>query len=233
MLPAFVGVDQSDLEAFAREAHAERESDVAATADDDDVECQHCRIVSATPERPAPAAGPIGVLRWPLVPIVSPNVRLRVPEHFEVGEHSIVDDFCYFSTRVRIGDWSHVATGCSVSGGPDRQFTLGDYSSLSAGVRVWCTSNDFVNDVITIGAVPGLAGDVSFGDYTGVGANAVVMPQNAVPDGVAIGALSFVPADFEFEPWTVYAGVPIRPLRTRNREAVLAQVRQLSSRASE
>jgi acetyltransferase-like isoleucine patch superfamily enzyme len=158
------------------------------------------------------------------VPIVSPNVRIRVEEHFEVGEHSIVDDFCYFSTRVRIGDWTHIATGCSVAGGRDRTFSIGDFSSLSAGVRIWCTSNDFVNDAIMIGAATGITGDVSLGDHSGVGANSVVLPRNEIPEGVAIGALSLVPPEFSFEPWTVYAGIPIAPLKPRNRENVLLQV---------
>ena len=49
-------------------------------------------------------------------PIVSPNVRVRYPDTFEVGEHSIVDDYCYFATRVRIGACSHVANNCSTGG---------------------------------------------------------------------------------------------------------------------
>jgi len=44
-------------------------------------------------------------------PIVSPHVRIRHPEYFEIGEYSIVDDFSYFSTRVRIGRCSHIASG--------------------------------------------------------------------------------------------------------------------------
>ena len=69
-----------------------------------------------------------------MTPLVSPNVRIRHPDLFEIGEHSIVDDFCYFSTRVRIGVCSHIASGCSIAGGRARQFTLGDYCSLSSGV---------------------------------------------------------------------------------------------------
>jgi acetyltransferase-like isoleucine patch superfamily enzyme len=150
-----------------------------------------------------------------------------------VGDHSIVDDYCYFSTRVRIGFGSHVANGCSIAGGVDRQFVLGDYSSLSAGVKVWCTSDDFVNDVVAI-CPPGIkenliAGDVTIGDYTAVGANSVVMPKNAIPEGVAIGALSFVPAGFAFEPWSVYAGVPIRHLGKRNEANVRSQVARLDA----
>jgi carbonic anhydrase/acetyltransferase-like protein (isoleucine patch superfamily) len=163
------------------------------------------------------------------VPIVSPNIRLRVEEHFEIGDNSIVDDYCYFSTKVRIGDWTHIATGCSVAGGRERTFSIGDFCSLSAGVRVWCTSNDFVN-AIMIGAAPGIAGDVSIGDHCGVGANSVVMPRNEIPEGVAIGALSFVPPEFSFEPWMVYAGIPVARIKPRNRDSVLRQVERFLSR---
>jgi acetyltransferase-like isoleucine patch superfamily enzyme len=167
-------------------------------------------------------------------PIISPNVRIRCPEHFIVGADSIIDDFCYFSTRVRVGRCSHVATGCSVAGGAERTFELGDMSSLSAGVRVWCSSDDFAEDLVTLipaGIEPFkvrlISGDVTISHYTAVGANSVIMPQNRIPEGTVIGALSFVPPAFDLEPWTVYAGVPIRRLRARNREAVLAQAEKL------
>ena len=169
-----------------------------------------------------------------LKPIVSPHVRIRHPQHFEIGEYSIVDDFSYFSTRVRIGRCSHVASGCSVAGGADRQFVLGDFCSLSSGVRIWCTSDDFTNDLVTI-VPPGMfdikqhviSGDVTFDDCTAAGANTVVMPDNHVPEGTVIGALSFVPPRFAFEPWSVYAGIPIHRVGARNRTAVEDQARKL------
>lgn len=162
--------------------------------------------------------------------IISPNIRVRHPDQFIVGDGSIVDDYCYFSTRVRIGRYSHVASGCSVAGGGERLFTLGDFSSLSSGVKVWCASDDFVNDLVAI--LPPdwadikehlIVGDVACGDLTAVGANSVVMPRNTIPEGTAIGALSFVPPEFPFKPWSVYAGAPIRFLKPRDRDSVLRQ----------
>lgn len=167
-------------------------------------------------------------------PIISPNSRIRHPEHFVVGEYSIVDDFCYFSTKVRIGRCTHIASGCSIAGGGERQFEIGDYCSLSSGVKIWCTSDDFVNDLVTI--IPAgiaqvkdhlISGDVTLENYTAVGSNSVVMPKNTIPEGAAIGALSFVPAGFDFQPWSVYAGVPIRYVRPRNRQNVLDQLARL------
>jgi acetyltransferase-like isoleucine patch superfamily enzyme len=170
-------------------------------------------------------------------PIISPNTRIRSPQHVDIGAYSIVDDFCYISTRVRIGLCSHVASGCSIAGGEEHMFTLGDFSSLSSGVKVWCASNDFVNDLVCIvpagcgdvGARP-IAGDVSMADYTGAGANSVIMPHTHVPEGTVIGALSLVPAGAVLEPWSVYAGVPVRRIRARNRDAVLAQAAALRER---
>jgi carbonic anhydrase/acetyltransferase-like protein (isoleucine patch superfamily) len=170
-------------------------------------------------------------------PIVSPQTRIRHPQHFEIGDYSIVDDFCYISARVRIGFCSHVAAGCSIAGGTAHQFTLGDFCSLSSGVKIWCVSDDFANDIVCI--IPaGIAdvkgslieGDVAMGDYTAVGSNSVVMPDNNVPEGTVIGALSFVPPRFAFEGWSVYAGVPVRRVGRRNREAVMAQATMLRAR---
>jgi acetyltransferase-like isoleucine patch superfamily enzyme len=166
--------------------------------------------------------------------IISPNIRIRYPEYFEVGNYSIIDDYCYFAAKVRIGISSHIASGCSVAGGKQFTFEMGDFSSLSSGVKIWCASNDFANDLVIINP-PGLhlaaagpaEGDVSLGHYTGVGANSVIMPQNKIPEGTVIGALSFVPPAYAFEPWSVYAGTPVRLIGKRNRENILRQIEQV------
>ena len=169
-------------------------------------------------------------------PTISQNIRVRHPDHFEVGPYSIVDDFCYFSTRVKIGAVTHIASGCSVAGGSKHVFQIGDFSSLSSGVKIWCASNDFSNGLVAIfpecweGEDTGMIeGDVIFGDYTGVGANSVVMPDNQIPEGTVIGTLSYVPPGFKFEPWSVYAGVPVRKVMVRNRGNVLRQAEWIRS----
>jgi len=167
-------------------------------------------------------------------PIISANCRIRYPGHFSVNVYSIVDDYSYFSTKVKIGRCSHIAAGCTIAGGKDRQFTLGDYSSVSSGVRIWCVSDDFTNDIVTI--IPDTAGqiknhlitgDVTIGDMCAIGANTVIMPKNFISDGTVIGALSFVPPGFKFKPWSVYAGIPVRFIEKRNKRNVLKQVAML------
>jgi len=166
--------------------------------------------------------------------IVSGYCRIRHPRHFFAGDDSIVDDFSYFSTKVKIGRCCHIASGCTIAGGIRRTFRIGDYSSVSSGAKIWCTSDDFARDVVTL--IPQdaadrpehvkkhlITGDVSMGRFTAVGANAVVMPGNDIPEGTVIGALSFVPAFSKLKPWSVYAGVPIRLVRKRDKANVLKQ----------
>lgn len=166
--------------------------------------------------------------------IISKNTRIRHPDKFQVGHFSIIDDFCYFSTQVIIGRGSHIASGCSIGGGIKFLFKMGDFSSLSSGVKVWCSSNNYAEDIVAI--VPegiilenlhNIDGDVILEDYTAVGANTVIMPGNTIPEGTVIGALSYVPFQFSLDPWTVYAGIPVHPVGKRNRKNVLIQVEEI------
>lgn len=165
--------------------------------------------------------------------IISPNCRIRVPEYFRVGEESIIDDYSYFSTRVEVGRMCHIGPNCSIAGGREMLFRMGDYSSLSSGVRVYCRSSDYVNSLAALKSAIELMGDITIGSMCGVGANSVIMPDNTIPDGTVVGALSFVPTNFKFREWSVYAGNPLRLLCPRNKGKVLEEVAQIEKGASE
>ena len=157
-------------------------------------------------------------------------VILKKPELLTVGDYCRIADFCRISCEANIGDYVEIAPYTSIAGGGGKYtFTMKGYSSLSAGVKIWLSSNDYVNELVTH-AVPNvreIMGDVVMEKYTGVGANSVVMPNNHILEGVTIGALSFVPENYPFEEWTVYAGTPIKPIKKRNKEQVIAPLIEL------
>jgi len=172
-----------------------------------------------------------------LKPIISENCRFRYRELFEIGESSIIDDFCYVSTALKVGRYSHIAAGCTFGGGKDRTVSLGDFSSISSGVRIYCVSNDFVNDLVFINPLHDgslneklIIGDVRIGNYTGIGTNTVILPDCIIPEGCVIGALSLVPSGSRLEEWSVYAGNPLRLVKKRNRENILRQIKILEER---
>lgn len=167
------------------------------------------------------------------ISIISPNIRMRHPDDFEIGDHSVIDDFSYFSTKLKIGKFSHIASNCTIAGGKNYECIVGNYTSISSGVRIWCRSNDFVNDLVileTLGKSIGdknVEGDVFIGNMCGIGANSVIMPNNNIPEGTVIGALSFVPSNFKFKQWSVYAGIPIKFIKKRNKQNILKQIKNL------
>ena len=147
-------------------------------------------------------------------------------KNFTLGEYVIIKK----PELVKVGNNVRIADFCRISSGGDGKYTfeMGDCSSLAAGVKVWLSSNDYVNELVThsIPEVKEIQGNVRLGKYTGVGTNSVIMPGNDIPEGVSIGALSFVPSNYKFEPWTVYAGRPIRPIKKRNKENVIKTLRK-------
>ncbi len=162
--------------------------------------------------------------------VLGEYVILKKPDLIEVGDNVRIADFCRISSACQIGSDCEIAPGTYIAGGDGKyKFTMGECSSLAAGVKVWLSSNDYVNELVThsVPEVKEIQGNVTLGKYTGVGTNSVIMPNNDIPEGVCIGALSFVPPNYKFEPWTVYAGRPIRPIKKRNKENVMKTLKKI------
>ena len=156
--------------------------------------------------------------------VLGEYVIIKKPELLKVGDNVRISDFCRISSACELGDHCEVAPGTYIAGGDGKYlFKMGSYSSLAAGVKVWLSSNDYVNEPVThsVPIVKEIVGHVTLGKYTGVGTNTVIMPGNNIPEGVCIGAQSYVPSNYKFEPWMVYAGCPIKPVKKRNKENVL------------
>lgn len=162
--------------------------------------------------------------------VLGQYVVMTKPDELETGDNVRIADFCRISSKCKIGSNCEIAPGTYIAGGSGKyHFEMGDYSSLSSGVRIWLSSNDYVNELVAhnVDYVKEIEGNVILEKYTGIGCNSVVMPNNHLPEGTVVGALSFVPAGFEFEPWTVYAGRPIRKIKKRNKENILKTLGKL------
>jgi len=170
-------------------------------------------------------------------PTISKNIRIRYPYFFEVEDGVTVDDFCYFSTRVKLGRFTHVAASVSIIGGEDEVFQAGAFCGVGTGSRIVCASDDWIcelstvipSDILKYAGVKKVltGGGVIFEYLSAVGANVTVMPDNVLKEGVAIGSGSFVPSKYKFEPWTIYVGSPVRPIKKRNEYLIKEQAEKI------
>jgi|TARA_B110000495_G_C23027701_1_gene611103 acetyltransferase-like isoleucine patch superfamily enzyme len=160
--------------------------------------------------------------------IIGKTARIRHPEFCKIDDRSIIDDFVYVSTKLLVGKNTHIASDVSIGGGKDFTCSIGSYTGISVGVKIWCASNDFINDII--GILPkevdnvGITGNVNIGNYTGIGSNSVIMPNVTISEGASIGALSLIMPNTILKPWTYYAGIPAKPMKKRNKKQILKQV---------
>jgi perosamine synthetase len=141
---------------------------------------------------------------------VSPkNIFLQNPDLFSIGDWSIIDHFCSISTKVKIGKYVHITPHTTLGGGIDNTITIEDHISIAHSSALY-TGNLTPGDVFTIyprefAINKGVKGDINIGKYAAVGALSFISPDNNIPEGVFIGTHCFVPTNYKFEPWGVYA----------------------------
>lgn len=150
-----------------------------------------------------------------------------------IGDHSQIDDFAFVNAGrlCRIGRFVHIASFVSIVGGGE--FTIDDFSGLSAGCRVITGTDDYTGPFLTNPTVPReftnrTVSHVTIGRFVVVGTNAVLFPGVTVGEGVAVAACAVVRRDLA--PWGVYAGDPIRKIGERDRAAILEKAAVLMER---
>jgi galactoside O-acetyltransferase len=143
-------------------------------------------------------------------------------DNIEFGCNIIIDDFVliFAKERVKIGNFVHIASFTSISGGGE--FVMEDFSGLSSGCRIITGSDDykgwgFGNPSVDERFRNAETGTIKLGKFAIVGANSVILPNVIIGDGVTVGAGSVISKDLQ--PWGIYIGN--KKVGERDKEAVL------------
>lgn len=160
---------------------------------------------------------------------VGENVRVHEScvlaglEYMRFGSNIRIDAFCVLTASAAglvVGDFVHVGAHCTVLAAMG--IRLGDFSGLSAGVRLFSHSDDYGGEHLTNPTIPadstasGDPGPITLGRHTIVGAQSVVLPTVTTGEGVAVGGFSLVNRDLA--EWGMYGGVPAKLIRPRRRD---------------
>jgi galactoside O-acetyltransferase len=143
---------------------------------------------------------------------VARNCTIIGLENIVIGDNVRIDGFTSIIApkgRVKIGSWVHIATGCAL--GARAGIEIGDFCSLSQGVRLFSAIDDYSGRGMTVPMLPAEAqrihaASITIGSYVAIGSGTLVLPGVEIGDGGAVGALSMVTQPLKA--WTIYSGNP-------------------------
>jgi galactoside O-acetyltransferase len=165
--------------------------------------------------------------------IIGKTVRIRYPELVSIGDNCIIDDFTYISTQLEMEANVHISAGCKMIGGKNSRVIMKEYSTLSPNVVIAAGSDDYTGGIATPMVPMELKGNVEYGTvligrHSIIGSGSVILPNVTFGEGATVGALSLVKKDLE--PWSLYAGVPAKKIKDRNKKQILNFEEQLKNK---
>lgn len=161
---------------------------------------------------------------------ISPRVEIRRPHLVDIGSHIAIDSGFYCTVEAVIGDYVHIGPYVTVIGGAQAHLQLVGFNTIGAGSRILCASDEFLGAGL-VGMSPPEFRDlviyapVVFERFASVGTNVVIHPGATLAEGSVVGSCSLVTANTE--PWTIYYGIPARPIKPRRRDNMIAAARSL------
>ena len=155
---------------------------------------------------------------------ISDNVSISRPNLVKIGNHVAIDFGFVCTTGLDIGDYVHISPHVSVIGGGETNLKLENFCFISTGSRMICGSEKFLGEGLVGPLIPDSYRDDLIMDpivlkkFSGVCANSVVMSGVTMGEGSVLGANSFLKQSTE--PWTIYAGSPAKPIKSRKKEKI-------------
>lgn len=164
--------------------------------------------------------------------IIHGSVIFARPEFISIGSHVAIDPFVYITTAMELGNYIHIAPHVSIIGGKDGLLVMKDFSAVSAGCRLICSTDDYGGSGIVIPFIPKkyqskhTTAPIVLEKFSVLGTNVVVLPGVTIGEGAAIGACSLVTKSVE--PWTINVGVPSRAIQRRSKETILRYAKEIA-----
>ena len=153
---------------------------------------------------------------------ISRDCTIVGPENISLGNNVRIDGYSILSAAtgaLRIGNNVHIGAFSYLV--CKKGISIGSYSTLSQGVRIYSVSDDYSGLTMTNPTIPSryknlVEGEVVLQEHVIIGSGAIILPNVTIGEGVAVGALSMIKVSLP--EWGIYAGVPAKLIRSRGRD---------------
>ena len=151
---------------------------------------------------------------------ISSKTTVYSADKIKLGSNIRIDDFCVLSGNIAISDNVHLSTHVALTATLE-PLIVGKGSTISYGSKLFTASDDFGGDFMfnptyDLSERNVVHAPIVIEEFVAIGALCTVMPGSLLGNGVAVGAMSLVKGSLE--PWSIYAGTPLRFLRKRSQK---------------
>ena len=152
--------------------------------------------------------------------LISRTCRIYTPESISLGSHVLIDDFTIMNGEITVGSYVHISSNCELYAGR-AGITMMDFSGLSSRCTLYATSDDYSGACLTNPTVPAAfrretEAPVVLEKHVIMGVGCAVLPGAVIAEGCSVGSMSLIARSTE--PWGIYAGIPARRLKDRQRD---------------
>ena len=155
--------------------------------------------------------------------MIHERVTLVGIENISIGSHVRIDpEVILLATGpLTIGCYTHIAPGVFIAA--KAGFEMKNFANIAHGARIYTVNDDYSGEHLMGPTIPAellslSTGAVLMQEHSTVGAGAIVMPGVTMADGSVLGALSLLGKPTQ--PWTIYGGIPAKPIKERRRDVI-------------
>ena len=156
---------------------------------------------------------------------IFPTAKIISPENIEVGDETVIDDFCFLygvGKGIKLGRFNHICVHSIIQAGGRVEF--GDFSALAPGCILMAATDDYHgNGFIGLKVLDKYRKtefkDVIVGNHAHIGMGCIIQPGVTIGDGCSVGSGSLITKDLP--PWTICYGSPCKPVKDKPREKQL------------
>ena len=144
--------------------------------------------------------------------ILDSDIIIKQKDDCVIGNHVAIDKGFYCTTKISIGNYTHISPYVTILGGKTSSFTAKGFNNIMAGARIVCGSDRFDSSGLFGAMIPcelkgkQITEPVIMEEFSNIGTNAIVLPGSRLKKGVLLTAGSLLMGDTE--EWGVYKGNP-------------------------
>lgn len=163
---------------------------------------------------------------------ISSDARIYGAKNITLASNIRIDDFVILSAvngEICIGNYVFIGRSSHLSG--TMGIEIHDFSSMAANTVIYSASDDYSGNFLTAQAIPRkytnlIGGKVVINKHVIIGSSCTIIGACEIGEGCSIGSMSLIKTDLN--PWGIYAGIPVKRIKERNKKLLSLEQELLS-----